>query len=246
MSAGRRLTVGITMRRQAATGGLRARVAQNRAYLERIVEAGGVPVCIPPLGDEESLLQLLGLCDALILPGGPDIEPRRYGEEARPACKAGDSQLDAADLLLCRHALETDMPLLAICRGQQLLNVACGGTLYQDLRAQGATTAEHDVDDEGLAVHPVRCAPGSRLAAVVGEHPGLVNSVHHQAVRRLGAGLRAVAHSDDGVVEGVERPDRSFVVGVQWHPEDLAPDHPAGAPLVAALVAAARRPAGLR
>jgi putative glutamine amidotransferase len=241
----RRAVIGITLRPQAIDG-YRRRYAQNRSYVDRIVAAGAVPLCIPPLLDEEALLTLFGHCDALILPGGPDVEPRRYGEEPDPRCNVrSEPELDAADLLLCGRARDAAVPILAICRGAQLLNVACGGTLWQDVRVQGATEVGHDVDVEGEPVHGVRCEPGSRLATIVGEAPGRVNSVHHQGIRRLGSGLRAVAWSDDGLIEGIEGVgahgdgDHGFVVGVQWHPEDLAADHPAGQPLVDALVQAA-------
>jgi putative glutamine amidotransferase len=155
----------------------------------------------------------------LLLMGGTDVNPKLYGEEARPETDQPDDERDAVELRLIDHAIRNDMPILAICRGLQILNVYHGGTLIQHL-----TPAEpHDVDaeDKGAHAHEVAIEMGTQLARIAASHRMRVNSRHHQAVSRLGDGLQISARSaEDGIVEGLERTDRRFVVAVQWHPED--------------------------
>jgi putative glutamine amidotransferase len=134
-------------------------------------------------------------------------------------------EVDEAEFTLLRWAIADGMPVLAICRGIQVLNVACGGTLWQDLHIEGATHVAHDREPRDLLAHAIAIEPKSVLARAIGATRAEVNSLHHQAIRDLGAGLRAVATSDDGLIEGVELRDHRFVVGIQCHPEELAPKH---------------------
>ena len=164
-------------------------------------------------------------CAGLLLMGGSDVDPELYGETAQLETDPPDKQRDEIELLLIRQALERDFPILAICRGLQLLNVYHGGSLIQHLH----TFKQHQQTERNhcLPVHEVRIVPGTLLAAIAGMERWSVNSRHHQAVGMLGKGLRISAtHPEDGTVEALERPDRSFVMGVQWHPEDQILLHP--------------------
>jgi putative glutamine amidotransferase len=152
-----------------------------------------------------------------------------------------DEALDAVELALGRWALGDGKPVLGICRGQQTLNVAAGGTLYQDIASQLPGAAPHQFPEARTAlVHDLRVEPRSRLATVLGEDRLAVNSIHHQAVERLAPDLRATAWAPDGVIEGVEHPSHPFALAVQFHPEELVPDHAPSARLFAAFVAACR------
>ncbi len=194
----------------------------QRDYADRVADAGGVPVLLPVL-PAGSLAPVLALVDGLLLTGGGDVEPARYG--ARPAAESGgvDAERDAAEQYLFEEAARRGIPVLAICRGIQMLNVARGGTLIQHLPA--VTTESHLVIERRTeAVHSVRVDTDSALSRIVGKDRLETNSLHHQAVDRLGRQLAAVAWADDGVIEAVEDPDRE-IVAVQWHPEQM-PDRP--------------------
>lgn len=163
--------------------------------------------------------------DGIVFPGGADVAPVEFGEELiEGAHVVVQADRDRLELRLARWALADDLPTLGICRGQQLLNVALGGTLYQDLRHQGVTTVEHS-DADGRArnalLHGVRLDPGSRLAQLIDETSIEVNSLHHQAVKSVAAQLKVTGTSDDGVIESLESADRRFLIAVQWHPEEL-------------------------
>lgn len=202
----------------------------GQAYLSAVIAAGGVPVLLPLGLDEARLLEALGRADELLLAGGEDMAPALFGEEPLPGLGAVDPERDAAELTLARRALEAGIPLLAICRGIQVLNVAAGGTLFQDIPSQVPGALKHDcfypAYPRDHIAHTVEIAPGSRLAAVAQDailrSNVPVNSLHHQAVKILGAGLRVVAQAPDGIVEAVEGTGDAWVLGVQWHPEELA------------------------
>lgn len=239
------VVAGITLRPQALEN-TPPRYVQNRRYVEGLLAAGAVPLGIPPLQDERALRTLYDRCDALLLPGGPDVEPRRYGEEPRPDCNLSTApELDAAELPLVRWALDDGKPLLAICRGVQVLNVALGGTLWQDVTVQNAGAPGHDGNPRDTAVHGVEVVPGTALHRAVGATALRWNSVHHQALRDLGAGLVVSARADDGLVEAVELADRT-VIGVQCHPEEMAGSEAWAAALFTWLVEAARSAAAAR
>jgi putative glutamine amidotransferase len=227
--------VGITLRPQHA-GGLPPRVAQNRAYIDAVLAAGAVPLGIAPIADTDALRVLYDRCDALLLPGGPDVEPHRYGEEPIPECNVASApELDAVDFQLIDWALDDDLPILAICRGFQVLNVALGGTLWQDVAVQGAGAGDHDAAERTALIHDVDIAQGSALAGIVGATRTRWNSIHHQGIRRLAAGLVATATTPDGLVEGYEMPGRP-ILGVQCHPEELAATTPWAADVIRWLV----------
>lgn len=189
-------------------------------YLQAIEQAGGLPVVLPPLDAVEPLLSRLG---GVCLSGGPDLDPDSYGARRHRELGPTEPELDRFELALARHADARGMPILAICRGAQALNVARGGTLLQHLPEEPGSSVEHRQREPGeRATHEVAIAADSRLALALGERRVDVNSFHHQGAKRLGRGLRAVAWAPDGVIEGIEAPDRDFVVGVQWHAEFLA------------------------
>jgi putative glutamine amidotransferase len=203
----------------------RPKLAQNRAYVGALQAAGADVVLLPPPAEGQPPVPaaLLDRLDGVLLPGGRDVDPARYGEEPRVGLGPVDSDLDALELPLVRLAVERRLPLLAICRGQQVVNVALGGTLYQDLARDGATEFPHAgagrPRDE--LVHAIDVRPGTRLSQVLGRNRLQVNSLHHQAVRDVAPGLVVSATSAlDGVVEGLESDD-GLLLAVQCHPEEL-------------------------
>jgi gamma-glutamyl-gamma-aminobutyrate hydrolase PuuD len=206
-------------------------------YIQAVEAAGGLPVVVPPLDEPATLAALLARLDGLLLPGGADIDPAEYGEPVQGS-RAPNPALDRSELAAVRSAIERDLPTLGICRGQQVINVALGGSLIQHLDGH-APDGPRD-----LLAHPFRVAPGSKLASVLGTTVARVNSHNHQAVKALGQGLVPVAWADDGTIEGLERPDRSWLLAVQFHPEDLVPEHGASQRLFAAFVAACRARSG--
>ena len=200
-----------TLRRQGEPD--HPEMALGMTYLQAVERAGAVPVVLPPcVSDLEALISRL---DGVCLSGGPDLDPEAYGARERHA-ELGPTEpsLDAFELALARAALERGMPLLGICRGSQALNVACGGTLHQHLPG-------HRQSEPGCRVtHEVEVLRRTRLAGLIGTGTHAVNSFHHQAVDRLGSGLRIAARAADGTVEAIEGP--GFAIGVQWHAEALA------------------------
>jgi putative glutamine amidotransferase len=197
----------------------------NSAYLRAVQQAGGVPVVLPPQLGAASLARLARSLDGLLLTGGGDVDPALFGEAAHPSAYEVAPARDTLELAVIASALERRRPILAICRGIQVLNVALGGTLFQDVGTDPGTQLQHSqAEPRDQPTHKVRVRPGSLLAEMLGTDELEVNSMHHQAVKGLGTGLEAVAWASDQIVEGVEMIDHSrFVLGVQWHPEDLCP-----------------------
>jgi len=206
-------------------------------YVRSVENAGGVPVLLPPLRDPSDAVHALSLVDGLVIPGGEDLDPRLYGEEPLAAHDPVPASRQEADLGLARQILASRLPALGICYGCQLLAVASGGALWQDIPAQVEGALTHGGRYPDLPVHPIDVTPGSRLHAVVGAERLDVNSAHHQAPKRLGRGLLATAMSPDGVIEGFEAEGDRFLLGVEWHPELM--DDAANRSLFEALVAAA-------
>jgi gamma-glutamyl-gamma-aminobutyrate hydrolase PuuD len=192
----------------------------RRDYVRAVGQSGGLPVLLAP-GNPEDAGELLGRVDGLLLTGGTDVDPALYGEPAHPSVTPVFRERDEFEIALCQEALRQDLPLLAICRGHQVLNVARGGTLIQDIPSEVEGSGNHDPERERWEpAHDVRVEPGTRLHLILGRERVEVNSFHHQAVDTLGERLVASAWSTaDGVVEGIEAADRRFAIGVQWHPE---------------------------
>ncbi|UGS37438.1 gamma-glutamyl-gamma-aminobutyrate hydrolase family protein [Capillimicrobium parvum] len=200
---------------------VRRELALGLDYPRAVDAAGAIPVVIPPMAAGD-LNSLVGRLDGLLLSGGPDLHPSLYGAEPHAFLGPTEPPLDAFELELLRRADQAQLPLLAICRGQQALNVGRGGTLYQHLPEDVGGEIEHRQRQPGrVATHTVRIEPDSAVADALGATDIEVNSFHHQAIRDLGRGLRAVAWARDGVIEAIEATDRRFAIGVQWHAESL-------------------------
>jgi putative glutamine amidotransferase len=191
-------------------------------YVRSVERAGAIPLLLPALAPAhaEAVLERL---DGVLLSGGIDVDPALYGRPRHPKLGRVDRARDEFELALTRLALERDLPLLAICRGQQVLNVATGGTLLQDLPSELKGTVTHDAPGRRTRrSHSVELAPGSRLSLILGAGPLSVNSFHHQAIDEPGRGVTVTGRSpEDGVIEAVELRDRAFAIGVQWHPESF-------------------------
>ena len=200
-----------------------SRVRLTAAYVTALENAGLVPVIIPPLSSDDAAAAILDSVAGLVLTGGEDVDPARYGEIRHEKIRAVNAARDATEAALIEEARARRTPLLAICRGIQILNVALGGTLVQDIPSQCNTDIAHD--DEGARdsrAHEITIEPGSRIAAAMGTEKCAVNSFHHQSVKRIAEGMRITARSPDGVIEGLESIDEDWwVMAVQWHPEEM-------------------------
>ncbi len=210
----------------------------NTEYIDAIQQAGGHPLPLPFFDEDGDLARALAGMDGLLLTGGGDLDPALYGASLHPETKVAAARRLRFDMRLARLALAGDMPVLGICMGIQLLNVAAGGTLVQHIPDLGREMLRHRRHDVEGGVHEARVVAGSRLEAIVGSGTLEVNSTHHQAVDCVAPGFRIVARAPDGVVEGMERPGDRMLVAVQWHPERLT-GRSAHAALFRALVAAA-------
>ena len=209
-------------------------VALATLYPEAIERAGGIPVIVPLLRPE-AIAALLDRVDGVCLPGGPDLQPSAYGEEPHPQLGPTEPRVDAVELALARAADRRKLPILGICRGMQLLNVARGGTLHQHLPDVVGDHLEHRQPDHGsVTTHHIEAAAHSRLRATLGGPKIEVNSFHHQAVRTLGDDLVATAWAEDGTIEAIEEPGERLVLGVQWHAEGLRAHDPLFELLIAA------------
>lgn len=200
-----------------------ARSAVNQQYVDAIAAAGGAPILIPVGVDELAIDRIYSILDGLLLPGGDDVAPEHYRETAHPHLGEVDPLRDDLELTLTRRALDDDLPILGVCRGIQLLAVAAGGTLYQDLPTELDSITRHEVREFGRdhLAHAIAIEPGSRLGAMLGESTTRVNSFHHQAVRDVPKGFLVSARSSDGVVEAIEGIGDRYAVGVQCHPEEM-------------------------
>ena len=221
----------------------------HRSYARNawaIADAGGLPVYIPTGLDEDLLRELYERLDAVLLPGGPDVDPAYYGAHRHPETKIVDDARDSLELTLARWTYADDRPLFGICRGHQVVNVALGGTLIQDIPSEVKTDLSHDTPNEmprGTLQHGVQLSPESRLASILGTTQVSVNSLHHQSVERPAPGVNITGYSPDGIVEALEAPDKQFVLSVQWHPEDLYDDDDGMKRLFESFVEAARESA---
>ena len=231
--------IGLTLDLDEARG----RFELPRAYADAVLAAGGLPVGLPPLPGVAA--DHFELVDGLVITGGAfDVPPELYGEVRRPACGPAKPERTAFELALVRLALSARRPVLGVCGGMQLLAVARGGTLYQDLVADAGLAGHEQGPPKDRPSHEVEVAGGTLLAGLVGAGRLPVNSTHHQAVREPGDGLRVSARAPDGVAEALEVHDHPFALGVQWHPEAVARHDPRHAALYAGLVAAARQARG--
>jgi putative glutamine amidotransferase len=202
------------------------RTGVNAAYVRSVLSAGGVPIILSPILGPSYAARALEGADGLLLTGGEDIHPAWYGAEPSPHLYPPSRERDLFELALLAAARQRELPILGICRGIQLVNVALGGTLFQDLPSERAGPVSHDPGAARDArTHEVRLQPGSRAAAALGGTTVAVNSFHHQAIERLASGLTATGWSEDGLIEAVETgPDAPWLLAVQWHPEEMHAD----------------------
>lgn len=199
------------------------RVRLNNAYVAALESAGIVPIIVPPLSSEDSVTAILDRVDGLLLSGGEDVEPSLYGQPRSAECGASNIGRDRTEIALVKAARERRLPVLAICRGPQLLNVALGGTLIQDIPAEVPNALGHEIrEDRAARVHDVIIDAGSLIAEAIGATRIPVNSLHHQSVRVVAPGLKVTARAPDGIIEGLESDsDDWWVMAVQWHPEEM-------------------------
>lgn len=232
--------VAVTSRTEMQSRGPYATV--NRNYLDSVVRAGGLPWILPPTGDEDDAGLYLHNADGLLVTGGADVWPPHYGEDPRPEVTVCDPARDRWEMALVKEARRRGLPVFGVCRGLQIINVALGGTLYQDLPAQVGGPVGHSPDlpmDE--LWHRIHLEPGASLVRqVFGRDEAMVNSFHHQAVKDLAPGLRVTAKAGDGVVEAFEGTDGPWLAAVQFHPETLTARYPEFVGLFAGLVSAGR------
>jgi putative glutamine amidotransferase len=220
------------------------RLGMSRSYVNALLKAGAAPLLIPHMADKAVLRAVYERLDGLLLPGGGDIDPVHYRESRHEKCNEPSAERDDTELALARWAVEGGKPLLGICRGIQVLNVALGGSLFQDIQAQIPDAERHawypNYPRDRLS-HTVSISPDARLARIAGATTLPVNSLHHQSVKDVASSLIVTGRSPDEIVEAVEAPDHPFAVGVQWHPEELAGSDDRAQRLFDALVEASKQ-----
>ena len=242
----RRPLIGIPTQTLQSLGGVSAEIppswVMSQRYVLTLSDAGAVPLLLP-LVDDETLRGAYEALDGVFLPGGADIDPASYGTAPHPLCDKTDRERDRVELALANWAMKDGKPVLGVCRGMQLINLAAGGTLYQDLAQQMKGSIKHDYFPfsgqhftRDYLAHEVTVNGGTRLAKIFGDGRVPVNSMHHQGVRDLGKGLVVSATAPDGLVEGLEGENGRYVVGVQWHPEALTERQAAARQLFAEFV----------
>jgi putative glutamine amidotransferase len=224
-SHGRRPVIGISARSDRTTNPVELLTySANQSYNRAVIGAGGAPVIVPLGMDEAGIRSAFEAVDAILIPGGGDVCPVLYGADTHQSVWGIDDARDQLEMALVQLALEHAKPLLAVCRGAQILNVATGGDLIQDIHTMVPGAQDHfyypGYTRDYLA-HTIEIDADSSLAAIYGMTEVPVNSMHHQALGRIGNGLRVIARAHDGIVEAVEAPDHPWAVGVQFHPEEL-------------------------
>jgi len=229
--------IGVTPDWNAQAG----KITVHQDYLDAVRRAGALPVLLPLTEDAAQWDAAAGL-DGLLFTGGGDVDPALYGEEKQPFCGEISPLRDAMEFGLLRRALAMDTPVLAVCRGLQVLNCVLGGTLYQDIGAQRAGTLRHSRNDiPREAAHAAAVEKTGLLGRITGRDALMVNSRHHQGIKALGRGLRPCAAAPDGITEAAEMPGKRFVLGVQWHPEGMSEKCPEQQAIFNAFVEACKR-----
>lgn len=245
----RRPIIGVPTQTLQAIDGIPAELphswVMNHRYFLALAAVGALPWMVPLLRDEDTLRGTYERLDGVFIAGGVDMHPESYGEEVHQLCGRTDRDRDRVELLFARWALEEGKPIFGVCRGMQVINVAAGGSLYQDCGEHFPGSMKHDYFpnagfERDYLAHAVQLEPGTNLRAILGADEVQVNSMHHQGIKRLGEGLRSSAHAPDGLIEALEAGDHRFAVGVQWHPEALIDSDEPTRSLFAAFIAAAR------
>lgn len=192
------------------------------SYTKAIENSGGIPLLLPYTESDQTIDRFIEMCNGFVFTGGVDVSPERYGETPQPTCGKVQKYRDELDFKVFSKAMETGKPILAICRGMQLVNAALGGTLYQDIPTEVKKAIIHrPADTEKIAVHDVEVLANTPLSAFTGIGWIEVNTFHHQAIKRLGKGLEVMALADDGIIEAVYLTDHPYLRAYQWHPERL-------------------------
>ena len=196
----------------------------NKHYVEAVEKAGGVPIIIPVVSDEEVVENQIKNVDGIILSGGYDVNPQCYGEEPLEQLGFILPEVDKCHIKVIEYCTKYKKPLLGICRGMQLINVAFGGTLYQDLSyIEGCSIKHMQNSKRNSATHTVETVEGSHLYDILGSK-GMTNSFHHQSVKNIAPGFKITAVAKDGIIEAIESEEDVFILGIQWHPEDMVDD----------------------
>ena len=199
----------------------------RQAYLDYVTMYGGESYCLEPVYDPEAIAAMVREYDGFIFTGGQDVDPSCYGEERKPECQESAKIRDDFELLLAKECLRAGKPVFGICRGLQLLNVAAGGTLIQDIASEVDTGIAHPQEDRTVKyAHSVQTVEGTYFASILGKEPFMVNSFHHQAAKKIAPGFRAGILSPDGIVEAIESVSSPWIKAVQWHPERMDKDEP--------------------
>ena len=234
--------IGVTCQPTLNAASQRPMYGLGQSYVHAVEVAGGIPLLIPPMSDDTSLHAIAERLDGILLSGGGDVDPARYGEEPIPQLGLVEPERDEVELALARIAIDDDQPLFGICRGMQALNVAQGGTLYQDISAQQPRAIKHNYHSyEGprdLRAHGITVDEGSPLADVVGGRGYAVNSFHHQAIKEPGKDVKIIGWAEDGLAEAMLVENHPFALAVQYHPEELVDSDPAALALFQAFVRA--------
>jgi putative glutamine amidotransferase len=214
--------IGLTTSRMPNPSGLAA-FGTNLPYAKSVADAGGLPVLIPLNLSNDDLDVLLPRLDGILFTGGYDVDPRQYGSRSHPKVEGIDVDRDRMEMHLAQMVIQVSKPFLGICRGCQVINVALGGTLYEDLPEQFPGEVQHDNHDQSrnYRAHNIKIDPDSHLAQILRSETAQVNSLHHQGLRGLAQGLLATAFAPDGLIEAFELPNHPFGLAVQWHPEEL-------------------------
>ena len=239
----RKPIIGVT----CSEGDEKTTIFLRKNYLQSILDAGGIPVIIPYNGTQGDYAQLAEELDGFLFSGGMDVQPFLFGEETLAQCGAATPDRDELEMLLYKEVMARKKPVLGICRGIQMMNIAQGGTIYQDIPAyfkgtlEDGTKLSHSQASPGrVASHTVEVAPGSLLEELVGADSIRVNSFHHQAVKDAAPGTVVTGRSKDGLIEALEIPEHGFWLAVQWHPEYMTRDTDTAAALFRGLVEAAK------
>ena len=212
----KRIVIGLTPQGDGNKG-----YSMSPDFIRALTSLGAIAITLPSVTDDDGLLRdVLSLCDGIIFTGGPDVRPSLFGEEIIPSCGAINDERDAFEIKLYKMAIEADKSILGICRGVQVMNIAEGGNIYQDIYSQSGTSLVHHTLDSQRAFHSVTVTD-ERVLEKIGfsQKSFIVNSYHHQSVKDLADGYVAAAYSPDGLIEAIYMPERRFVAGVQWHPE---------------------------